>query len=788
MKGKDEEGKGDSKGFLKYILVGAVALLLVSVPLLYLMTNKDLQGNNGKVEGIFLIISGDVEKNLSLSELEKMESIEGETSYQNQFGNWKGLGKYKGVELWRLADLVGGMEAGDVMSIEAKDGYFFNLSYYQVYANEDYLQIQGKIIISYEYNGSKVPKWKDGLMVAVLSPDGGFSNEDMNKTMPRDEEFMMIRSAGAFFVKEVYRISIRHVYDEWSVNLTSADGKVSNLTRTEFSKLRYFDRGNFTIDGVAWEGATLRAIAGLVDDGDRYTFNESLAGCYKIEIRAKDGYNKTFYLKNLTENGAIIADKMNGSLIVGKFAPVRLICPLLSKGDMIVAISDIKLIKEVEKEIVLTVKGENSINYTMEDIRNFPSYVGSGSFKKSTGAIMGPYTFKGVRISTIISEINVLNSMNYSLEVESSDGYKMTFSSSQVNGTFAVYDENGNVKGLGNLVLMLAYEEIGASMSGGPLRIVIVGEGSPITDGHFWVKYVRYMMIKPYASDWTLNLSGVKRVEMDRQTFESIASCEYHRVRYYFTNETGEHVYEGVPLWVLVSAIDGGDGEDGHYMFNSLLAEIGYNVSVIAKDGYNATFTSKDIARNNSIIVAYKLDGEDLPSTEYPLKIVGNVSSKQKVKMISEIRILNLSKVPEWNLTLCGTRNVTMDSATFAALFYSNAHTVYYNYTENGTNHSYAGVPLWILISMVDGLDVEHYEFNDTLAQTNYEVKITSFDGHNVTLPISQVGRNDSIILAFTLDGEYLTENAMLMLVGEFLTDEHKVSNVAKIELVGVGK
>ncbi|MEM2900676.1 MAG: hypothetical protein QXT63_07775 [Thermoplasmata archaeon] len=784
MKGESEEVKGNSKGMVKYIGIGLVALLFVSVPLVYLMTNNGLEGskNKEKREDIFLLIVGVNEKKVSLSEIEKMESIEGETSFQNQFGNWRGLGKYKGVELRRLAELVGGMEAGYVMSIEAKDGYMFNFSYYQVYANDEYLQIQGKIILAYEYNGSKVPAWKDGPMVAVLSPDGGFSNEDMNKTMPRDEGFASVKAAGAFFVKEVYRITIKKVYDEWFVNLTSADGKVSKLTRTEFCRLKYFNKGNFTIDGVSWEGASLRSIVGLVDDGDKYTFNESRADRYSIEMMATDGYNKTFSLKALVEKDAIIADRMNGSLIVGKFAPIRLVCPVLSKGDMIGAICEIKLKEDLGKEIVLTVKGEYVTNYTMEDIKNLPYYVGNGSFKKSTGTIMGPYTFKGVRVSTIISQM-IGEDMNYSLEVESTDGYKMTFSSSQVNGTFAVYDENGNVKGLGNLVMLLAYEEIGASMTGGPLRIVLVGEGNPITDGHFWVKYVRYMRIKPYVHDWKLNLSGVRTIEMDRQTFESLASCEYHRVSYTFTNETGEHVYEGVPLWVLVSAIDGGDRADGHYIFNSILAKIGYNVSVIGKDGYNATFTSEQIARNNSIIVAYKVDGEDLPLNESPLKIVGNLSNKQKVKMISEIRICNLTIVPEWNLTLSGMRNVTIDSATFAALFYSSAYTVYYNYSETGTNHTYAGVPLWILVAIVDGLD-DGFIFNDTFAQTNYEVRITSLDGKNVTLPILQIARNDSIMIAFTLDGEYLTEHATIKLVGEFLSEEYRLGDIAKIELV----
>ncbi len=55
--------------------------------------------------------------------LEGMDFVEAVSSYQNSFGNWRGLGTYGGVELRDLADLVGGMEPGDVMTITATDGY-----------------------------------------------------------------------------------------------------------------------------------------------------------------------------------------------------------------------------------------------------------------------------------------------------------------------------------------------------------------------------------------------------------------------------------------------------------------------------------------------------------------------------------------------------------------------------------------------------------------------------------------------------------------------------------------
>ncbi len=769
----------------KYIALAVVTMLLVALPIGYFMMNKGTP-NKSKPSPVYVFVSGTSDKNITLAMLEGMQATEGETSYQNQFGNWRGAGNYRGVELSSLADQVGGMNPGDIMTITSKDGYSINLSYYQVYPTGKYLSLQGKIILAYEYNNTKVPAWTDGPMLAALPPDKSFSNEDMNATSPRDPEFAYARSAGALFAKYVNRLSISHVYNEWSLNLTCLDGNTTKLTRTDFVKLRYFNYANYTdSDGGRWEGARISALFGLGDDSDPTTFNATLARTYSAQFIATDGYNKSFVACNLTENGALVADRMNGSEITGKFYPLRLVCSALTKGEMVGALSAIKLTSIPQSSVALTIVGTMPINYTMDEIRSMPSYTGSGSFKKSTGAIMGPHTYKGVRVSSLVSQ--VWSGNNYSLEVESSDGYTMTYSSSQVNGTFAEYDSSGDVIGITSLVMLLAYEEIGANMSGGPLRIVLVYDDAPITDGHFWSKYVVRMTVKPYVSDWAINLTGIRSMQMDRQTFESLASCEYHRVSYSFTNETGVHVYEGVPLWLLVSAMDGADAPDGHYVFNSLLSEIGYNVTVYASDGFNATFPSSMIARNNSLVVAYKLDGEPLPESEFPLKIVGNLTGKQKVKKIVEIMMCNITSVPDWNLTLVGTRSVTIDSASFAALFYSGAHTAYYNYTSSNVSHSYAGIPLWVLIAMVDGLDLEHYDFNDTLASTNYTVKIIAGDGFNATLPIAQIARNDSIIVAFTLDGSYLAgDEAPLRLVGEYLTGSQEVKGLARIELIGV--
>jgi hypothetical protein len=432
--------------------------------------------------------------------------------------------------------------------------------------------------------------------------------------------------------------------------------------------------------------------------------------------------------------------------------------------------------------VVLTLVGDTTRNLTMNDLEDLESYTGSGSYQKSTGTIMGPYTYKGVNVSVLVSL--VYPKTNYSLLVRASDGYQMTYSASQVNGTFAVYDAQGNPSMGTDLALMLAYEQINENLTDGP-RIVIVGKNSPTTDSHFWVKNVNYMNIMPFTVDWSVNLSGVTSMDMDRATFESLASCSFHKTSYEFTNETGEHAYDGVPLWILVSAIDGADAPDGHYMFNDLLVQEGYIVRVIATDGFNVTFSSSQVTGNDSILVAYQLDNNLLPSNEFPLRIIGdNLTGKQKIKMIASIKLEGFKLISQWNLTVIGVKTLVFDQPSFIAAFSCRTHTRYYNYTDDSGPHSYAGIPLWVFVGAVDDNETGHNTLNMTQVNQGYNVTVFANDGFNQTFPISMIAQNDSIIVAYTFDGKTLTgENAPLKLIGSGLSNKQKIKGVSEIRI-----
>jgi DMSO/TMAO reductase YedYZ molybdopterin-dependent catalytic subunit len=793
-------GNLGTRGIVAIVIVAAI---LIAVPLGYLVLTSDDEGDGGTYT--VTIVGKTAEEDLDRAELEDMTYVEAVSSYQNKLMNWRALGTYGGVELRDIADLVGGMAPGDIMTIEGADGYIQNLSYYQVYPDAEYLTIQGRTVLAYSFNGTEAPAWEDGPMIAVLAPDEAFSNEDFFATCARDPEFLSSTSASAIWVKNVANITISEMYDEWTVSLEDLDGMDKTLTRTKFVALEYTYGDSYVDTSLRnWSGVPVENVLGIIDDDDPSTFNETLAEKgYRVNISdaAEDVYYKILEVNYLLADTAILADKMNGTALEEDDAPLRLVGPSLSKKEWVSGIAHIGMLEGY----VLTLKDcDSSIDLTMDDIKAMSGMTASGGFIKTTGAIVGPNEYTGVLLKDLVDMVN--DSAVYSVEVIATDGYVMTYSYVQVeDGEFEYYDAaTGESLGVGSFDMMVAYEMDGLPLEDMNLRVAIVGDDGPITDGHFWAKYVRKISVITYIEEWEMTVEGLTTLTIDRQTFEAVASCPEHRLSYTYLDGEVEHTYTGVALWILVSAVDEADGPDGEYLFNDLLAQAGYTVTVASDlegedDDYAKDFTSTTVARNDTLIVANKLDGEPLPADEFPLKLVGpGLSGSLKVKCITNITATGFNPIAEWSVWINGSRDVNMSAATFVSTYYSTLHGPWFNYTDEGgwhaayytytdefeVEHCYAGIPLWVLLSCVDGEDTDHYPFNESLAEEGYTVVITASDGFSTTLTSEEIMYNSTLVIAFMLDGEPLSEDeAPLRLVGEYLSGMQKVSMIVSIEI-----
>lgn len=100
---------------------------------------------------------------------------------------------------------------------------------------------------------------------------------------------------------------------------------------------------------------------------------------------------------------------------------------------------------------------------------------------------------------------------------------------------------------------------------------------------------------------------------------------------------------------------------------------------------------------------------------------------------------------------------------------------------EMGNIHSYSGIPLWLLVGLVDD-EIRHGEgaFDDELASEGYTVTVISGDRQSVTFDSKAIARDYGIILANAVDGQPL---GTLKLVGPKLEREEMIEDVAEIHL-----
>lgn len=305
---------------------------------------------------------------------------------------------------------------------------------------------------------------------------------------------------------------------------------------------------------------------------------------------------------------------------------------------------------------LLTLFGVNGTQkiLTASDIAQLSPFNGRAGFKTSVGSIGGVGNYTGTSLITLCNLVGGIGT-NDSVQITGSDGYSMVFSYDQTNGNgFVTYDPITavEVSNKESLTLVIAYKENGTNITydgGGPLRLVILNEEGFLTDGHYWVKYVTKIQIMPAIVDWTLILKDICKVNstrvfaynVTRAYFEAgeVPTPHCHGVNW--TDKNG-NIWTGIPLWLLVGIVNNWKFDMSAGVFNDSLAKSnGYEVKVISQTGGYRFFNSSYVERNDSIIVANKLNGAVLPLLYWPLRLVGNdVSSNDMVAKITEIELV----------------------------------------------------------------------------------------------------------------------------------------------------
>jgi DMSO/TMAO reductase YedYZ molybdopterin-dependent catalytic subunit len=291
---------------------------------------------------------------------------------------------------------------------------------------------------------------------------------------------------------------------------------------------------------------------------------------------------------------------------------------------------------------VLALAGPNGGHVlTLTQLKAMPVSEGQGGIKSSTGQITVPEPFKGVALKDLVSNLGVAFDDTMGVMVTAEDGYSMTFSYDQVmNGNFISYDP-----ALGNeltthdpLTAIIAYEHNGQPLKTseeGILRLVVISaRNNQVVDGHWSVKWVNKVEVKPVGKSWTLDLQGAISSPVTRDSYQSCGSPSCHGTSW--QDENGQN-WVGVPLWLLVGEVD---DEDSHsdIAYNRSLADTGYSVDIVGGDGYKVTLDSKTIKLNNQILVAFLVNDGELPEKYYPLRLVGtDLKNNQLVGQVNKI-------------------------------------------------------------------------------------------------------------------------------------------------------
>ena len=540
-------------------------------------------------------------------------------------GGFKVSNVVKGSRVHDLAELVGGMGSGTTITFVASDGFETTLPYSSIYTNPAVQARQGDAIIAWWGDGQYVPKYADGMRL-FFTPDGDhvYGHWDMHETLPSQywrynfQDGIQYPSSAGLSAKYITTIKVYSTPEsDWTLELDGRDiGGVNYSVSKPF--LEEAIACQFGADhkavytdskGRVWEGMPLWFFAGFVDDADQHSkdaYNETKARAgYNIVITAGDGFNTTISSKDIIRSSNYL---LANSLNSSHIPDSDENWPLRFTGANVTG--------------SMTVKGVKSIHLVPVS----PAPVAAFSADPLSGTAPLTVTF-----------------------TDQSTGDSIT-------GWAWDFDNDGVTD---NTTQSPSYTYVNA----GTYTVNLTVTNSAGSDSEVKTDHITVTVPSP---DYSLLLTGDHTVTLTKSQIESIVASGQNMT---YTDTSTGRVWNGIPLWYLVGAVD--DSDTG-FNFNDNRAAMNYVVQIRAGDGYFRNFTSSTIAGSSNYIVANTLNGSALPFTDpsspskfwWPLKHVGlGMSSGNSVGNITEIRLIGLPVPPVANFTatpLTGTVPLTV--------------------------------------------------------------------------------------------------------------------------------
>ena len=251
------------------------------------------------------------------------------------------------------------------------------------------------------------------------------------------------------------------------------------------------------------------------------------------------------------------------------------------------------------------------LSLTMEDLLALPATQGYAGIKSSTGKITPPLVFTGVALKDLSAVVGGMDETT-GFNVVAEDGYSITFSYDQIHsGTFIAYDPatGEELKSPVELTAILAYAVDGHPLDAkqdGTLRLAIISADEP---GHR--RALVGQVGQPVGGQEPRCRVGTEgawggggghrprqhRVRAGRRSAMAPAG-RMTRPR----SGSGYRCGCWSGRWMTPSPTKG-----RRSMMS--LVQSNYGIDVIASDGYTITLDAARVARNNNILLAYKVNG-----------------------------------------------------------------------------------------------------------------------------------------------------------------------------------
>ncbi len=427
----------------------------------------------------------------------------------------------------------------------------------------------------------------------------------------------------------------------WGLKLLGDVGDV--ITQAEFEEAVACHEVTYTDGDDTWTGIPLWYLAGAVDDvetSSHWTFNDTLAATnYRVKVIAADGYNYTFDSGKIAQDkGYIVANSLNGE-------PLDYLCLLKLVGSAVFGGNKIGNITEIDLVELITPPPATG-SYNLNLIGKITDVLSQAEYE--TAADHGvnwtdPDTsdvWEGVPLWFFCGWVDDRiphgpdgfndnqAAMGYKIIVKAGDGYAKEFASADVarNGGFIVADTLNDEP--------LSQD---GSHPPWPLRLV----GSEVSGGSRVGNIVEIELTEFGVSTEVPSLHIIK-YDMDGTTILNDKYWHYYwndGVQYPSCAGLSAKYVDTIEIY---SAHATGWNLTLEGAYNDTLAAAGYNITIIASDGYSVTIDSGDTIRNSNYIVANTLNGTHIPEDDssWPLKLVGaNVSDSLLVKGVATIKL-----------------------------------------------------------------------------------------------------------------------------------------------------